>query len=87
MDLVKLGKKGQVTIPKAVLRQAGITENTTLLVSAANDGSITLRQAGVYPIELYTDERISEFKRESAIPPALAARAEKLARSRRKKAR
>lgn len=30
MDLVKLGKKGQVTIPKTILKQAGIAENTPL---------------------------------------------------------
>lgn len=85
MDLVKLGKKGQVTIPKAVLRRAGIVENAPLLVAAASDGSIVLRQAGVYPIELYTDERIAEFERENAIPPELERRVERLARSRRGK--
>jgi AbrB family looped-hinge helix DNA binding protein len=87
MDLVKLGKKGQVTIPKAILKQAGIVEDSPLLIAAAPDGSIVLRQAGVYPIEIYTDERIAEFERENAIPPELAARVEKVAASRRKKPR
>ena len=85
MDLVKLGKKGQVTIPKAVLRRAGIVEDAPLLVAAASDGSIVLRQAGVYPIELYTDGRIAEFERENTIPPELERRVERLARSRRGK--
>ena len=83
MDLVKLGKKGQVTIPKAVLRRAGIARDAPLLVAAASDGSIVLRQAGVYPIELYTDERIAEFERENTISPELVRRVERLARSRR----
>ena len=87
MDLVKLGKKGQVTIPKAILKQAGIAEDAPLLIAAAPDGSIVLRPAGVYPIEIYTDERIAEFERENAIPAELSARVEKLARSRRKKSR
>lgn len=87
MDLIKLGKKGQVTIPKAILKQAGIAEDAPLLIAAAPDGSIVLRPAGVYPIEIYTDERIAEFERENAIPAELAARVEKLTGSRRKKSR
>ena len=87
MELVKLGKKGQVTIPKAILKRAGIAEESPLLIAAAPDGSIVLRQAAVYPIELYTDERIAEFERENAIPPELASRAERLAASRRRKRR
>jgi bifunctional DNA-binding transcriptional regulator/antitoxin component of YhaV-PrlF toxin-antitoxin module len=87
MDLVKLGKKGQVTIPRTILKQAGITDEAPLLIAAAPDGSIVLRQAGVYPIEIYTDERIAEFERENAIPAELSARVEKLAGSRRKKSR
>ena len=87
MDLVKLGKKGQVTIPKTILKQAGIADESPLLIAAAPDGSIVLRQAGVYPIELYTDERITEFERENAIPDELAARVERLVASRRRKRR
>ena len=87
MDLVKLGKKGQVTIPKAILKQAGIAEDAPLLIAAAPDGSIVLRPAGVYPIEIYTDERIAEFERGNVIPAELTARVEKLAGSRRKKSR
>lgn len=87
MDLVRLGKKGQVTIPKTILKQAGIAEETPLLITARPDGSIVLRQAGVYPIELYTDERIAEFERENAIPAELSSRVERLVRSRRKKTR
>lgn len=87
MDLVKLGKKGQVTIPKTILKQAGIAEETPLLIAATPDGAIVLRQAGVYPIEFYTDERIAEFERENVIPPELTSRVEQLARSQRKKTR
>jgi AbrB family looped-hinge helix DNA binding protein len=87
MELVKLGKKGQVTIPRTILKKAGIAEATPLLIAAAPDGSIVLRQAGVYPIELYTDERIAEFERENAIPDELASRVKRLVGSRRRKPR
>ncbi len=61
MELVKLGKKGQITIPKAVLRKVGIREAAPMLVSTTPDGGILLRPAGVYPIEIYSDERMQEF--------------------------
>lgn len=87
MDLIRLGKKGQVTIPKAVLKRAGIADDAPLLVEAAADGSIVLRQAGVYPIELYTDERIAEFERENTIPSELARRVERFVKGARGKKR
>ena len=61
MDVVKLGKKGQLSLPAAVLRKLGLHGAATLLVEATDDGAVILRPAGVYPIELYTDARIKEF--------------------------
>ena len=87
MDLVKLGKKGQLTIPRSILNKIGVADETPMLIDATPDGAIVLRQAGVYPIELYTDERIAEFARENAIPDDLAARAQTLASKARKKSR
>jgi len=64
MQLVKLGKKGQVSLPKALLQRAGISGETPLMVDATDDGAIILRQVGVYPIEIYSDERIASFLEE-----------------------
>jgi hypothetical protein len=46
MQLVKLGKKGQGSLPKAILQQADI-----------------------YPIEIYSDERIASFLEEDRMTP------------------
>lgn len=61
MELVKLGKSGQVSIPRALLRRLGISGEQAFLVDTTPDGAIVLRQAGVYPIEIYSDERVREF--------------------------
>lgn len=61
MELIKLGKKGQLSIPKAILKRLGLEGDTMLLVETTADGGIILRPAGVYPIEMYTEERIDEF--------------------------
>ena len=61
MDIVKLGKKGQLSLPAAVLRKLGLQGAATLLVEATDDGAVILRPAAVYPVELYSDARIKEF--------------------------
>jgi AbrB family looped-hinge helix DNA binding protein len=72
MQLVKLGKKGQVSLPKAILRKVGISGETPLLVDTTDDGAIVLRQVGVYPIEIYSDERIDTFLEEDKLTPKQA---------------
>lgn len=76
MNVIKLGKKGQVSIPKAILDQLGVQDEQMLLVDITADGAILLRPAGIYPIEVYSDERISEFLSEDAIGDDLARRVE-----------
>ena len=74
MELVRLGKKGQVSIPKAVLKRLGLSGDTPLLVDTTSDGAIILRPAGVYPLEIYSDERIQEFDESDRMDPKTAAR-------------
>ena len=74
MDMIKLGKKGQVSIPKSVLKRVGITGEVPLLVETTEDGAIILRQAAVFPIEIYSDARVKEFLDEDLLTPVEAER-------------
>lgn len=74
MDVVKLGKKGQVSIPKGVLTQLGLEGERLLLVEATPDGGILLRPAGVYPLETYSDARVEAFLQEDRLTGDEAAR-------------
>lgn len=67
MNMTRVGKKGQISIPKSVLDSVGIEPETVLLVEARDDGSIVLRPAGVYPVEHYSDDRVGEFVREDRL--------------------
>ena len=62
MEFVKVGKKGQLSIPKSILRQLGIEGDVFMAVETTSDGGILLRQAGVYPLEIYNDERLKVFE-------------------------
>jgi AbrB family looped-hinge helix DNA binding protein len=67
METVKLGRNGQLSLPRAVMKRLHLQGNETLLLDVSEDGSIRLRPAAVLPIEMYTPERIAEFERESAV--------------------
>lgn len=54
MELVKLGKKGQVSIPASLLRQQGLEGDSWLIAEPHEGGAVVLRPAAVYPIEIYT---------------------------------
>lgn len=82
MNMTRVGKKGQISIPKAILDSLGIEPETVLLVETVDDGSIVLRPAGVYPIEMYSESRVSEFLDEDRMT---AAETKKIARKTRSK--
>ena len=74
MDIVKLGKKGQISLPAGVLRKLGLEGAATLIVEATDDGAVILRPAAVYPIEIYSDARVKEFERGNQLTTAESAR-------------
>lgn len=83
MELVKLGKSGQVSIPRAILRRLGISGEQAFLVDTTPDGAIVLRQAGVYPIEIYSDARLREFDAADRLTPGEAAKVKLATRKKR----
>jgi AbrB family looped-hinge helix DNA binding protein len=84
MDVVKLGKKGQLSLPAAVLRKLGLQGKATLLVEATEDGAVLLRPAAVYPVELYSDSRVKEFEEANRLSPPDAKRVQKALRRRKR---
>lgn len=85
MELAKIGKKGQLTIPRSVLRAAGITEETRVVLEATADGAIVMRQVAVYPIESYSEERVREFEETNTVPLATERRIQAYLKKRRAK--
>ena len=76
METAKIGNKEQVTIPGRVLEEAGLPAESQVIIEAESDGSIRLRPAALYPIEVYSDERIADFERENRLPGSLKDRVE-----------
>jgi AbrB family looped-hinge helix DNA binding protein len=61
-NLVQITPRGTVTLPKAVRKQAGFQPGDQLAAEITPDG-ILLRPVAALPIELYTDERLEEFRK------------------------
>ena len=81
MEVVRLGKKGQISLPKAVLKRAGLEGEAMLLVDITPEGGILLKPAGVYPIEIYSEKRINEFLVEDRMTPQEKRRVKRRIRS------
>ncbi len=77
MDAIRLGKKGQLSLPAAVLRKMGIQGAATLLIETTDDGAVILRPAAVYPVEVYTEARMKEFEDANRVTESEAARVRK----------
>jgi AbrB family looped-hinge helix DNA binding protein len=70
VESVKLGKNGQIAIPRAVMKRLALTGNETLLLDVTEDGAIRLRPAAVLPLEMYSDARIHEFESATEVDDA-----------------
>ncbi len=67
-EIAQLSGRGTVTLPADIRRKLGLREGDVLTVRLSGR-SIVLTPAVVTPIELYTDERISEFERSARLAP------------------
>lgn len=85
MDTVRLGKKGQVSLPAGVLRKLGLQgEAATLIVETTEDGALVLRPAAVHPVELYSAARLKEFEEADRLTPRESARVAKALKRRKR---
>ena len=85
MELAKIGKKGQLTIPRSVLKAAGIVEESRVVLEATADGAIVLRPVAVSPIEMYSEDRVREFEETNTVPAAMERRVQAYLKKRAKK--
>jgi AbrB family looped-hinge helix DNA binding protein len=82
MEVAKIGKKGQLTIPRPVLRAAGMTEGSWVVLEATANGAIELRPVAVYAVEVYSEERVQELEEANTLPAAMERRIQAYLRKR-----
>ncbi|MCF6312661.1 MAG: AbrB/MazE/SpoVT family DNA-binding domain-containing protein [Verrucomicrobiales bacterium] len=62
---ITINQRGNLTLPVALRKEMGIFPNDQIIAETTENG-ILLRPAITMPIEIYTDERITEFEMEEA---------------------
>lgn len=79
MNIVQIRERGQVTIPKKIRQQAGISDSATVMI-VTEPGRIILEQVGItpYPLRNYTDEEIEQFIRADRLDGKLKKKVDKL---------
>jgi AbrB family looped-hinge helix DNA binding protein len=65
-EIAQLSRRGTLTLPADIRRTLGLQEGDVLTVRLSGR-SIVLTPAVVTPIELYTEERISEFEQSAQL--------------------
>jgi AbrB family looped-hinge helix DNA binding protein len=70
----QVGTRGQITLPAEIRKAVGLRSGDTLLVRV-EEGKVVLEPAVVLPLELYTEDRVSEFARAAEMSDEEVARA------------
>lgn len=59
-----LTERGTLTLPASIRKALGLKGRQQLIVEMTDAGEVVLRPAAIVPIEVYTEDRITEFARE-----------------------
>jgi AbrB family looped-hinge helix DNA binding protein len=57
---LQLGSRGTLTLPKKIREKFGLAGESIVSVEDTAEG-ILIRPAAVFPMEIYSEERIAEF--------------------------
>lgn len=60
-EIVFLTQRGTLTLPASIRKELGLSGSQQLIVTTSKNGEITLRPATLIPVEIYSEESISEF--------------------------
>jgi bifunctional DNA-binding transcriptional regulator/antitoxin component of YhaV-PrlF toxin-antitoxin module len=60
--VVNINDRGTLTLPKEMRRRLGVNGNAQVIAEETGEG-ILLRAGVTFPVEVYSDKRLAEFRR------------------------
>jgi bifunctional DNA-binding transcriptional regulator/antitoxin component of YhaV-PrlF toxin-antitoxin module len=60
--VVNINDRGTLTLPKEMRRRLGVNGNAQVVAEETDEG-ILLRAGVTFPVEVYSDNRLAEFRR------------------------
>jgi bifunctional DNA-binding transcriptional regulator/antitoxin component of YhaV-PrlF toxin-antitoxin module len=61
--VICINDRGTLTLPKKMRQRLGVDRNAQQVVAEETDDGILLRPGITFPLELYSDKRLAEFRR------------------------
>jgi bifunctional DNA-binding transcriptional regulator/antitoxin component of YhaV-PrlF toxin-antitoxin module len=62
IKVININERGTLTLPKEMRRRLGVSRNAQVVAEETDDG-ILLRAGVTFPVEMYSDKRVAEFRR------------------------
>lgn len=59
--VITVNQRGAMTLPKEVRDALGVTRGGQLVLNLDKQGNAVLQAGVVFPVEIYTEERVREF--------------------------
>jgi bifunctional DNA-binding transcriptional regulator/antitoxin component of YhaV-PrlF toxin-antitoxin module len=60
--VININERGTLTLPKEMRRRLGVDCNAQVVAEETDEG-ILLRPGVTFPVELYSEKRLAEFRR------------------------
>ncbi len=60
--VININTRGTLTLPKEMRLRLGVSANAQVVAEETDDG-ILLRAGVTFPVEIYSDKRVAEFRR------------------------
>ena len=59
--VININDRGTLTLPREMRRRLGVTGNSQVVAEETGDG-ILLRPGVTFPVEMYSEKRLAEFR-------------------------
>ena len=60
--VININGRGTLTLPKEMRERLGVGQNAQVVAEETGDG-ILLRAGVTFPVEMYSDQRLAEFRK------------------------
>jgi bifunctional DNA-binding transcriptional regulator/antitoxin component of YhaV-PrlF toxin-antitoxin module len=60
--VLNINERGTLTLPKEMRSRLGVHSNAQIVAEETDEG-ILLRPGATFPVEIYSDSRLAEFRR------------------------
>jgi bifunctional DNA-binding transcriptional regulator/antitoxin component of YhaV-PrlF toxin-antitoxin module len=60
--VININDRGTLTLPKEMRQRLGVSRSAQVVAEETEDG-ILLRAGVTFPVEVYSDKRVAEFRR------------------------